>query len=177
MNVTMDISVGPNLTAEEAEQIWLSGKDAVIWALLEQATMLRQQQAGMPNDLTPSTPSSSVPDYQKPSPKSRPKKPGKKPGQPGHRRPTPKVVDETQEHRADICPDCGGELNRCVETRERIVEDIPADLKPKVTKHIIHRDWCPGCKKHVEGKVTDALPGSQLGNRMLVLSAWMHRVV
>ena len=29
------------------------------------------------------------------------------------------------EHRADRCPDCGGELHRCAETRTRYTEDIP----------------------------------------------------
>lgn len=174
MNATVDISVGPNLTPAEAERIWSLGKASVVFALLEQSKMLREQQAGMPNDLTPATPSSGVPTYQTPPPKSRRKTPGKKPGQPGRRRPTPAEFDETQDHRADACPDCGGPLNRCTQTRERFVEDIPEDLKPKVTRHVIHRDWCPGCKRHIEGKVTDALPGSQLGNRMLVLWAWMH---
>lgn len=174
MKATMDISVGPNLSEAEARQIFAWGEGAVIFALLELAKMLAEQQAGMPNDLTPATPSSGVPTYQKPPPKSRPKRPGRKPGQPGARRPTPPAFDQTTEHRAERCPDCGGPLNRCAQTRERFVEDIPEDLKPTVTRHVIHRDWCPGCRKHVEGRVTDALPGSQLGNRMLVLSAWMH---
>ena len=174
MSSTMDISVGPNLTEAQAKRIFAQGEAAVIFALLEQAKMLREQLAGMPNDVAPATPSSGVPTYQKPPPKTRPKKPGKKRGQPGRRRPTPRAFDETREHRAPCCPGCGGKLNRCSETRARFVEDIPEDLQPTVTRHVIHRDWCPGCKKHVEGVVTEALPGSQLGNRMLVLSAWMH---
>ena len=174
MSVTLDISLGPNLTAAEARRIYAQGEEAVIFALLEQAKWLREQQAGMPADLTPATPSSGVPPYQKPPAKKRRKKPGKKPGQPGGRRPSPPAFDQTQEHRAERCPDCGGGLNRCRETRERFIEDIPEDLRPKVTRHVIHRDWCPGCKKHVEPKVTDARPLAQLGNRTLVLSAWLH---
>ncbi len=176
MNTTRDISVGPNLTNEEAERIWSLGKAAVIFALLEQAKMLRELQVGMPGDVTSATPSSGVPTSQKLPPKSRPKKPGKKSGQPGRLRPTPPEFDDTQEHRAACCPDCGGPLNRCSETRERFVEDIPEDLQPTVTRHVIRRDWCSACQKHVEGRVTEALPGSQLGNCMLVLSAWMPRV-
>lgn len=174
MSSTVDISVGPNLTEAQAKRIFAQGEAAVIFALLEQAKMLREQQAGMPSDVSPATPSSGVPTYLKPPPKARRKRPGKKPGQPGSRRPTPPEFDQTQEHRAACCPDCGGPLHRCSETRERFVEDIPEDLQPTVTRHVVHRDWCSACKKHVEGKVTDALPGSQLGNRMLVLSAWMH---
>jgi hypothetical protein len=43
-----------------------------------------------------------------------------------------------------------------------------------VTEHTIHRDWCPRCRKHVEPVVPDALPKATLGNRVLVLSAWLH---
>jgi transposase len=44
----------------------------------------------------------------------------------------PERIDHRQEHRADLCPDCGGPLNRCSETRTRFVEDIP-EIKPVVT--------------------------------------------
>ena len=43
-----------------------------------------------------------------------------------------------------------------------------------VTEHVVHRDWCPRCRKSVEPRVPDALPGSQIGNRVLALSAWLH---
>ena len=39
---------------------------------------------------------------------------------------------------------------------------------------MIHRDWCPKCKKKVEPPVPDALSGATLGNRVLALSAWLH---
>ena len=64
-------------------------------------------------------------------------------------------------------------MNRCNETRTRYTEDIP-DIEPEVTEHTIHRDWCPKCKKKVEPTVSEAMPGSTLGNRVLVLSAWLH---
>ena len=60
---------------------------------------------------------------------------------------------------------------------------IPTDQKPPAknrkktpgaTKHTINRDWCSHCNKKVEPPVTDALPGSRLGLRVLVLSAWLH---
>ena len=43
-----------------------------------------------------------------------------------------------------------------------------------MTEHTIHRDWCPRCRKRVEPVVPDALPKATLGNRVLVLSAWLH---
>jgi len=57
--------------------------------------------------------------------------------------------------------------------RTRYTEDIP-DIEPEVTEHTIHRDWYPNCRKRVEPTVPDALPNSLLGNRVLVLSAWLH---
>ena len=65
-------------------------------------------------------------------------------------------------------------MQRCKQTRTRYTQDIPQDIKPVVTEHIIDRDFCPCCKKHVEPKITDALPGSQIGHRVLVLTAWLH---
>ena len=43
-----------------------------------------------------------------------------------------------------------------------------------VTEHTIHRYWCPGCRTTVEPAVPDALPGSTIGLRVVVLSAWLH---
>jgi hypothetical protein len=47
-------------------------------------------------------------------------------------------------------------------------------LQPVCTEHTLHRDWCPRCQKRVEPRVSDALPGSTLGNHVLTLSAWLH---
>jgi transposase len=115
-----------------------------------------------------------VPPYQKPSPQGRgKKKPGRKKGHPGARRGAPECVHHEKQHRAKRCPDCGGKLTRCNDARTRYTEDIP-DIEPEVTEHTIHRDWCATCAKRVEPQVPDALPGSTLGIRVLVLSAWLH---
>lgn len=128
--------------------------------------------------VSPSTPSGMIPPYQKESSKKkRKKKPGAKFGHKGSRRASPKQIDRQEDHRFDCCPDCGGELQRCngkKSVRSRIVEDIPQDLKPEVTEHILHRDFCPHCKKHVEPKVETALPNASIGNRLLCLTAYWH---
>ena len=67
-------------------------------------------------------------------------------------------------------------MKRTGDTRKRSLADHP-EVEPEVTEHTIHSDWCPKCKKKVELPVPDALPGSQLGNRVLVLSAWQHFAV
>jgi hypothetical protein len=164
---TLDIPIGAGLTCEQAEAIFAHGREAVVFALLEMAKRLAEAEGKTNPSTTPSTPSGMVPTYEKPTVKPRGKKrPGAKPGHAGSRRQKPPRIDRRAEHRAKSCPDCGGPLNRCAETRVRYVEDIP-DIQPEVTEHTIHRDWCPKCHKKVEPPVTDALPGSQLGNRVL----------
>ncbi|HMB08156.1 MAG TPA: IS66 family transposase, partial [Isosphaeraceae bacterium] len=61
----------------------------------------------------------------------------------------------------------------CRGARTRVIEDIPAGITPVVTAHTIHCSWCPNCRAHVEPAVPDALPGSSLGLRVVVLSAWL----
>ena len=104
----------------------------------------------------------------------RGKKPGGKPGHEGHHRAPPARIDRKREHRLPCCPDCQGRLKRCASLRTRFIEDIPEGITPIVTEHTIRRDWCPRCKKLVEPKVPDALPGATLGNRTAVMTAWMH---
>ncbi len=125
--------------------------------------------------VTPSTPPGMVPVYQKPAAdKRRRRPPGAKPGHKGARRKPPASVDVKVEHRLDACPCCGGDLQRCDRTRTRLVEDVPQDLKPVVTEHTVHRDYCPNCKKHVEPAVPDAMPNATLGHHAVALSSYFH---
>jgi len=164
-----------SLSERQARAIFAQGEEAVVFALLELTKRLAEQRAktAAESHETPGTPSGMKPPYQKPPVKSRKRRPGAKPGHTGSRRTVPERIDWQVEHRAGRCPDCGGRLKRCRETRLRYTEDIP-EVSPEVTEHTIHRDWCPRCKKTVEPAVPDALPGSSLGNHVLVLSAWLH---
>ena len=63
-------------------------------------------------DPSPSTPLRMEAAFQKPTvPQKgkRKRKPGAKPGHGGHRRVAPEWIDRREEHRAEVCPDCGGE--------------------------------------------------------------------
>lgn len=148
------------------------GAEAVILFALAMARHVASLQSA---SSSPSTPSGMVPVYQKPpAAKRRRKKPGAKNGHPGSRRKSPGKIDARVEHRLDVCPCCGGALQRCKRQRTRIVEDIPKEITPVVTEHTIHRDYCPSCKKHVEPVVPDAMPNATLGHHVIALSSWFH---
>lgn len=161
------------LSEDQALEIYRQGPEAVVFALLELSKQLAEAQEKLTPSITPSTPSGMIPVYEKPAAKPRKKQPGAKKGHPGSRRPVPDRIDWEETHKLSCCPDCGGRLKRTGNTRTRYIEDIP-QVEPEVTEHTIHSDWCPRCKKRVEPKVPDALPNSTLGNRVLVLSAWLH---
>ncbi len=122
----------------------------------------------------PATPSGQRPVYTKPPAPKRRRKPGAKKGHEPTRRPKPQRIDKRKSHRLDLCPDCGGELQRCNRKRTRTVEDILDDIKAVVTEHTLHRDYCPACRKHVEPVVPDALPKATIGHRLVSLTAWLH---
>jgi len=123
----------------------------------------------------PSTPSGQKPPYVKPpARRRRATRPGARAGHPGTRRPPPERIDRREEHRLEVCPDCGGDLQRCKRRRTRTVEDIVAALATEITEHTIHRDYCPRCRKHVEPVVPDALPNAAIGHRLVSLTGWLH---
>jgi transposase len=171
---TLDVPLGPALTERQAREIYRQGEEAVVFALLSLAQRVADPQSSPTPVVSPTTPSAMIPPYLKPKTDGRRKRPGRKAGHPGSRRPTPEVIDHHTDHRLPACPECHGPLTRTNQARTRITEDIPGSITPVVTEHTIHRDWCPRCRKAVEPVVTAALAGATLGNRTLVLSAWLH---
>jgi transposase len=147
------------------------GAEAVTFFAL---AMARHVALLRPAASSPATPSGMVAVYQKPATPRRRKRPGAKDGHRGARRKAPAKIDQHVEHRLEVCPCCGGELQRCRRQRKRIIEDIPREITPIVTAHTVHRDYCPSCKKHVEPVVPDALPNATLGHHVIALSSWFH---
>ena len=171
---SLEALLGPQLTAEQAALIFQQGQEAVVFALLSLAKQLAEKQPAAPTRPDPSTPSGQTPPYQKPPAKLRAKPKGAKPGHPGHHRSTPLRIDHHERHALSECPRCHGRVRPCRSARTRIIEDIPADITPVVTEHTIPRYWCPQCRETVEPVVPDALPGSTIGLRVVILSAWLH---
>lgn len=165
-----------------AHLLMKKGEEEVVFLLLQLIQRIRALQENHSDAPSPSTPSGMIPPFQKASTqtgkkKKRKKKAGGQKGHPGSHRPTLEKIDRREEHRLNCCPDCGGPLQQCNgenSVRSRIVEDIPADIQPEVTEHVLYRDYCPRCKKLVEPKVESALPKSTIGNRLLVLTAYWH---
>ena len=169
-NVVEAILASGKITEEDARTIYGMGPDAVVFALL---AMQSQRQLGSQDAL--SRPSATVAPYEKPDTKSsRKKKPGRKAGFTGTSRKSPERVDREKTHVLTECPDCGGEVSQEKTPRVRYTEDLPEKATSEVTKHNIYRSWCPTCHKKVEPVVTDALPNSQIGLRLMAFTAWLH---
>jgi len=179
----IDAAIAGKLSDAQAEKLSAFGKEVTKLALLLAARRIAEQNAriaqlegrvALAGTGDPSTPSGQKPPYTKPPAPKRQGKPGARVGHAGARRVAPQRIDRQEDHRLEVCPDCGGPLQRCRRIRTRTVEDILADLRTEVTEHTIHRDYCPACKKHVEPAVPDALPNANLGNRLVALTGWLH---
>jgi transposase len=139
---TLAAFLGPALTESQAREIFRQGEEAVVFALLELAKRLAEQQAAavVPS---PATPSGMRPGSQKPPAPQRRQKPGRPKGHPGMRRPPPARIDQRKVHRLKCCPHCHGPVRQGRRCRTRYTEDIPTGIQPVVTEHTIYRAWCP----------------------------------
>lgn len=164
------------LTEAQAEDLARCDASLLKSILLAAAQRIAELQSKMNGRGTtsPSTPSGQIPVYTKPTAPKRKGKPGARNGHAGSRRQPPSRIDRQKHHRLERCPECGGRLQRCERTRTRIIEDIPEEVRPVVTEHTIHRDFCPRCRKHVEPVVPDALPAATIGHGLVSLTSWFH---
>ena len=167
------------LTEEQAREIIAKGPEWIEFVLLQLSGAIK----GLRNessvaDQSPSAPPSATPVYKKPPAKRRRgKKRGAQMGHPGSSRQRAAVIDRVEEHFVDLCPECGDVVVPCRgkgRTRSRVIEDIPEETRVEAVEHLIHRAYCPKCKKTVEPKVGAALPGSQVGHRAVTLASWFR---
>lgn len=143
------------LTPAQAEAAVPSGdRAAFIFLLLQLSTTVGASTPAPAGGAH--TPSATLPPYAKGQAKPRRKKRGARPGHPGSARPRPTRIDRTETHRLLACPHCGDPLHRTGQTRTRIVEDIPDDLKAEAVEHTRHRDWCLCCQKPETGRTESA---------------------
>jgi transposase len=165
------------MTRDEAIVILALPQDKaihVILALSEKAEKYDQ----LVGEVSPTTPSGMIAPYLKPPPRAKRKKsPGRKKGHSGSARLRPETVDHFKEHTLRCCPECHGPVKNHIKGYKRYTEDIPPIEAPEVTEHTVHGYWCSRCKKVVFPAVTDALPNSVIGLRLVVFTAWLHYLV
>lgn len=170
------LSHKPVITEKEALEIYQRGQEYVIFFILEQARRIKQlaEENTRLKSINPHLPSGMVPVFKKPSLSGNlVNKSGQKKGHLGVRRSRPEKIDQQQVHTLKTCSKCHGELSQPMEQRTRYIEDIP-EISIQVTEHIINRYYCQNCRKVVEPKVVEALPGASIGLRILILSAYLH---
>lgn len=128
---------------------------------------------------SPSTPSSQVPAFLKPTTSPEKKRRGRKVGHVGVTRKKPEKIDKTTPHTLDCCPHCSRSVSKVRAkdgshlARSRVVEDI-VQAKPLVTEHQIQQYWCTHCKVRVEPCVKAAMPGDRLGLNLVITTAIQH---
>jgi len=160
------------MTRDEAAAILRMPEDKAIDTILSLSERAEKYDKLCGPD-SPTCPSGMKPPYLKPTVKKRRKKPGRKKGHPGAARTKPKKIDHYIEHTLECCPDCNKLLRKPIKSHKRYTIDIPP-VEPKVTEHTVNGYWCSGCRKTVYPKVTEALPNSNLGVSMLIMTAWLH---
>ena len=174
VQATLERALRGELNEDDVRRLCGLGTEAVTLVMLALARQVARQQVGSPPPVDPATPSGQVPVYLKPSAKKRRKRSGAKPGHPGTRRSRPDKIDRKKVHRLERCPHCAGKLQRSSRTRTRLIEDLLDAYALVATEHIIYRDYCPACKKHVEPVVPDALPKCAIGHNLVALTSWFH---
>ena len=144
-----------------------------MFALLELAKRIAEQRtAAGPSHQSPSTPSGMKPPYEKPTPNRR-KGAGSQAG-------TSRIAtNASRARRSSERASC-----RSMPRLWRSSEALPAPasaisktfpkIQPEVTEHTIHRDWCPHAAKASSRWCPTPCRARTLGNRVLVLSAWLH---
>jgi len=97
------------------------------------------------------------------------KKSGRRKGHEGGTRRKPDHVDHTMELDQTVCPKCGGTLSeKPTDKYERFVEDV-VPAKVVVTRYVIKRRYCRGCRKQISPEVPNVLSSERFGLRLMLL--------
>jgi hypothetical protein len=165
------------MTRDDAQKILDAGRETAIKKFQELSAEIDRLRALAPD--SPTTPSGQKPVFLKPEAKKRRRKPGQKAGHKGTARSRlrPEDAKRTVEHPLNECPKCGKCLkDQAAQKRPRVIEDMP-DFTVEHVCHVNERKWCPDCQTMVEAPLTEALPGSVIGIRLAVFSAFLHYFV
>jgi len=146
------------LTKQQAEQIYALGKKRVVFTLFKFSKVIAEQKLNdLPVVIAPdlSTPLAQKPELAKPN-------------------------NHNSEYRTKpvrkkaIKGFAANSLKKYSGSRECYVKDIPDKVQIETVRYVIHRDWCPNCRKAVGPVIAEMLPKAFVGNGFLVLRAWLH---
>src|SRR5271170_297663 len=165
----------PNCRRLEAR---LAALEATVARLQEQLAAARK------NSATSSKPPSS--DIVKP-PKPPPpdgqaqRKIGGQPGHPKHERdpfPPEAINDGSFDHRIDLCPRCGHELEPAAWSEPRVIQQVDIKEVPlSIQEHRGHPGWCACCEKLYEAPLPIQIArGKLVGPRLTTLIAYLKGV-
>jgi transposase len=158
-----------------------AAKDALILMLIERVNRLEAEVAALRAKLgePPKTPeNSSLPPSagRKPSGGGGERERQRRLKRMGQARPLHPAPDETREERAAACGACGADVSGVAqapgESYDRI--DIP-EIKPHVTRVILHGGACPCCGERFKAKPPSGLePGSPFGPNLRALAIYLR---
>ena len=156
----------------------ITKKDQEIQTLKEKLKEIENNQKTLDANRESNQPSSKQPEWDKDgnlsSGKSKKKKNGGRRKGSGNKK---KYLIPTEENTTPLnsCPDCGSNLQDqpVLETRSRLVEDIPENQEPVVSEEIIERKWCSTCRKTASSLSERALPGSDYGLNTMILCTYL----
>ena len=175
LRTIIDAALRGDVSEAQAERVYELGRDAVSAFVLATAKRFAELSERDAPASGAHTPSGALPPYAKPAPTKRGRgTPGARTGHTGRRR-APAPPDERVEVAPlKTCPDCTHEVRPARRRRTRLVEDMPADTRITATEYTIPRHWCPSCKRHVEPRVSAALPKCTIGNRLAAMTTVFH---
>ena len=141
----------------------ITKKDQEIQTLKEKLKEIENNQKTLDANRESNQPSSKQPEWDKDgnlsSGKSKKKKNGGRRKGSGNKK---KYLIPTEENTTPLnsCPDCGSNLQDqpVLETRSRLVEDIPENQEPVVSEEIIERKWCSTCRKTASSLSSEPFP-------------------
>lgn len=176
LRTIIDAALRGALDEATARRVHAMGASATLAVLL--AVNARLAELASNEGPGPHTPSGAVAPYAKAATSRRHRgRPGARPGHVGSRRAAPlaeRIARTVAVAPLTRCPICDGPVEKARRRRRRIIEDLPEDLSIEAVEYQIPRHWCSCCKKHVEPKVSAALPGAAIGHRLAAMTMVFH---
>ncbi|MGC9385060.1 MAG: IS66 family transposase [Kosmotogaceae bacterium] len=156
----------------------LKQRDKQIAALIKKVEQLTEKVARLSKNSSNSSkpPSSDIVKHSQNKKGSSSRNIGGQPGHTKHERPpfTKDEINYFQTHTLDVCPDCGGKLNK-VKGSEKVVQQVEIVKTPiEIEQHTCPRYWCQHCQKsHYAPMPAHIEKGQLIGPRLTAVIAYM----